>query len=459
MAVLILSSSPRLFGSIAYESTGSGKVIGATRTAVFLSARTSLVCVSFSLATAPRSPALSSGTCVCVLPWSASRWPRRSGASRVALLTVVSDFTRARDDAQHRDATGERIGDRLPDERRVRRRVGRLRRRLGAVLADRAELALGGRRRVAHDRIEQRLHAGGMERRGAQQRVELAGHRRRSQAADQLLLGERALGEERLHQLLVGLGDHLDQLLARMLGGVDQRRRNVRFRHLAVGAEGLRLHLHQIDDADEGLLLAERELHGDDLAGAVAAQRFEGAVEARALAIQPVEDDDAGESQSGRFTPQLFRLHLDAGDGVDDDHGGFDDAQRRAGVAEEVGEAWCVDEVDLGFLPFGVGETGGERVLAGNLFVVEVGDGGAVVHPADAIDGAGGEEQGRHQLGLAASAVSDDSHVAEAGRVVDLHRGIPPAPRVFPRGGVSRPGGRPMGSASEPARERAEDGS
>ena len=67
----------------------------------------------------------------------------------------------------------------------------------------------------------------------------------------------------------------------------------------------------------------------------------------------------------------------------------------------------------LVFLPFGVGEAGGERVLAGDLFVVEVGDGGAVVDPADAIDGAGGEEQGRHQLRLAASAVSDDSHVAD----------------------------------------------
>ena len=33
---------------------------------------------------------------------------------------------------------------------------------------------------------------------------------------------------------------------------------------------------------------------------------------------------------------------------------------------------------------------------------------------------------GRHQLGLATSAVSDDGHVADAGGVVDLHRGNPP---------------------------------
>ena len=160
-----------------------------------------------------------------------------------------------------------------------------------------------------------------------------------------------------------------------------------------------------------------------------------------------------GSPRAAGFGPQLFRLHLDTGDGVDDDDGGFNDAQRRAGIGQEVGEARRVDEVDFGLLPFGVGEAGGEGVLAGDFFVVEVGDGGALVDPADAIDGAGGEEQGRHQLRLAASAMSDDSHVADAGGVVDLHRGIPPAPRGFPRGGVSRPGGKPMGSASAPARD------
>ncbi len=52
----------------------------------------SFVRVSFSFATAPRSPARSSGTCVWVLPCSASRWPSRSGVSRVTLCTVVSDL-------------------------------------------------------------------------------------------------------------------------------------------------------------------------------------------------------------------------------------------------------------------------------------------------------------------------------------------------------------------------------
>ena len=91
IAVLILSSSLRVLGSMAYASTGSGNVMLANDTVAALSHNTSFVCVSFSFATAPMSPAFSSGTCVCVLPCSTSRWPSRSGASRVRLWTVVSD--------------------------------------------------------------------------------------------------------------------------------------------------------------------------------------------------------------------------------------------------------------------------------------------------------------------------------------------------------------------------------
>ena len=51
------------------------------------------------------------------------------------------------------------------------------------------------------------------------QRKELAGDRRAAQAGDQLVVGQRAGLEELLHQLLVGLGDHLDQRFARGVDG------------------------------------------------------------------------------------------------------------------------------------------------------------------------------------------------------------------------------------------------
>ena len=55
-------------------------------------------------------------------------------------------------------------------------------------------------------------------------------------------------------------------------------------------------------------------------------------------------------------------------------------------------------------------------MLAGDFFFVEVGDGRAVVDPAEAVDGAGGEQHGGDQLCLAASAVADDGDIADGWR-------------------------------------------
>ena len=54
-----------------------------------LSASTSLVCVSFSLATAPRSPALISGTFVCVLPCSSEQMAEPLGRVPASALCTV----------------------------------------------------------------------------------------------------------------------------------------------------------------------------------------------------------------------------------------------------------------------------------------------------------------------------------------------------------------------------------
>jgi hypothetical protein len=178
------------------------------------------------------------------------------------------------------------------------------------------------------------------------------------------------------------------------------------------------------------LLVAERQLNGDDFARQLRLQRVERALEAGAFALEPRQCHDPGQVQGGGLAPELFRLHLDSGHGVHRDDGRLGDTQGAAGVAEEVGHARGVDDVDFGFLPLGVGQAGGEGVLAGDLFVVEVGDGRAFVDLAQPVDGAGSEEQGRDQLGLSTPAVTDYSHVADAGGVVDLHRGFPPAERV-----------------------------
>ena len=76
-------------------------------------------------------------------------------------------------------------------------------------------------------------------------------------------------------------------------------------------------------------------------------------------------------------------------------------------------------------VPLGVGEAGRERVLAGDLFFVEIGDRRALVDLAEPVHHAGVGEDGGGELGLAGSAVTDERDVSDAGGVVDLHTGGP----------------------------------
>ena len=71
-------------------------------------------------------------------------------------------------------------------------------------------------------------------------------------------------------------------------------------------------------------------------------------------------------------------------------------------------------------------------MLAGNFFVVEIRDGRALVDLPEAIDCPGREQHGGNKLCLPASTMPDYSHVADAGSVVNLHRGIPPSGVIWP---------------------------
>ena len=91
-------------------------------------------------------------------------------------------------------------------------------------------------------------------------------------------------------------------------------------------------------------------------------------------------------------------------------------------VAQEIRDAWRVDDVDLGLVPLGTGEAGREGVLAGDRFFVVVRHRRAVVHASQPVDGPGIEQQRRQQLSLAGPAVPDERDISEALGVIDLHR-------------------------------------
>ena len=74
-------------------------------------------------------------------------------------------------------------------------------------------------------------------------------------------------------------------------------------------------------------------------------------VERGALLVELVDEDHPGDAQLLGEPPDVLGLDLDALDGADDEHGEVGDPQGGVHVADEVGVAGSVDEVDLVALP------------------------------------------------------------------------------------------------------------
>ena len=280
-----------------------------------------------------------------------------------------------------------------------------------------------GRRHVADNRIEEGLDADVERRRGAQQRKQFARSSGGPEPGDQLLLRQRAGLEELLHQSLVGFGDHLDERFARARGIRRHVSGDIRLGELAASIRQKYAGLlrDEIDDAAERLFFADRQLNRNDRAAQRGVNRLERALQARALAVEAIDDHQAGQSGLLGGLPCLLRLHLNAGDGVNDENGRVSNAQSRARIGQKVGDARRVDEVDLCLVPFGVCKARRQGVLSGDFLVVVVGDGGAFVDFPEPVDRAGVEEGGRGELGLPGRAVADQGDIPDVCRVIDLH--------------------------------------
>ena len=128
--------------------------------------------------------------------------------------------------------------------------------------------------------------------------------------------------------------------------------------------------------------------------------------------------------------------------------------QRGPDLAEEVGVAGGVDDVDLDVAEHARGHGERQRHVALDLFGLEVAHGGAVVDLALPGDGAGGEEQRLGQSGLARAVVSDQGDVADAGRWVTRHPAHLPPSRSFRRAtACDRCGCEPIGDGcAQPGR-------
>ena len=203
-----------------------------------------------------------------------------------------------------------------------------------------------------HDRVEQRLHAFVLKSGAAKQRHDLVRQHALSQAAANLVLGQRAALDVFFHQRLVRFGRGFDQMLppffdlGRKLGGdgVDYFvARALRVVALFPDDGALR---EQIDNAGEAVFGADRQLHRNDPCAQPLGDLPPHTMKIGADAIHFVHKSEARHAIFRRLPPDRFGLRLHAADRAKNADRAVQNPQRALDLDREVDMPRRVDNVD-----------------------------------------------------------------------------------------------------------------
>ena len=195
------------------------------------------------------------------------------------------------------------------------------------------------RRQEVDDRVEQGLNALVLERGAADDRRARVGDAGLAQRGLDLVDGDGLVLEHLHHELVVGLRGDLDELLAVDLGVVRELGGNLADRRVdavVVLVEEDRVHLEQVDDADEGILGADRELDRHGVSVEAIAHHPDDVVEVGTRAVHLVDVGDAGNAVRVRLAPDRLGLGLDATDSTEHRDSTVEDAQRALDLDREV---------------------------------------------------------------------------------------------------------------------------
>ena len=256
---------------------------------------------------------------------------------------------RARQHLDKADATLLRIGQRLKHKRH---RTIIVTRDLKRIAVDKRHLAVVGRRReVRRDVVQQRVDALLLNAIARKDRHKDALGNRLRQQALKLLLRQRLLAFQVLHhQLIVGLGHQLAQMVMGFLGLGTILLGNLRLNGFGAVAVA-RLHAHQVDNAVKVLALAPGKGHGAQTRTKALLQQVHRGRKAGLGARQAVYEHRTRQTQVLGGIPELNRRRLWAGLGVDHKQSRLADAHRGKGVADKIGVARGIKHIDARALP------------------------------------------------------------------------------------------------------------
>jgi hypothetical protein len=292
--------------------------------------------------------------------------------------------------------------------------------RVGAAPLHRRALGGGGERLGAH--LQQLRDADVAGRGPGQHREQAAGSHRLLQVGDQVGGGDLLAAEVAVHQgLVLGLlDDRLDQLLAQAGGGLLQVGGDVALGALAA-LVGERAARQQPDQAAEVVLLADRQVQRRAALAEGALDAVQGAGERRPVAVELVDEERPRQAELLGHGPHDLGLGLHPLHGADHEQHRVGGRQGGPHVADEVGVAGRVQQVDLEAVVLHRRHRQRHRDLLAGLLRLEVGHGGAVLHPADPVGRAGGVQHRLDQGGLAGAPVTHDQDVADVIGGVALH--------------------------------------
>ena len=322
-------------------------------------------------------------------------------------------------DAEEHEPADERVGDDLERQRgeRLLVRCGPLERGLGVVDVVRDDRRhLEGRGQVGHDGVQQRLDALVAQRRAGEHRRDRVADRGAPDRLLQFGLADLVAFEERDHQLVVVLRHALHHPFARFERRVLELERNLVLGHVlaTLAREPQRAHAYEVDDAAEGALDAEGDLHRHGDRAEALLDHVERAPEVGAGAVHLVDEADARHVVTVGLPPHRLGLRLDARDPVEHDDAAVEHAQGALDLDREVDVAGRVDEVDLVALPLGGRRGRGDGDAALALLLHPVHHRGALVGLTDAVGAAGVVEDAFGHGRLAGIDMGDDADIADA---------------------------------------------
>ena len=190
------------------------------------------------------------------------------------------------------------------------------------------------------------------------------------QSGADVVLREGSLVEVELHEGLVVLGGHLDELLVELLGALHLLGGD--FELLAVSVvvlEAVHLHHQHVDEGIESRPLVYGVLHQHGLHARGGADRLEGGLEIGLVGIELVDDADDGFLEQAGVAGLDLAADLPAVLGVEEEDADVADLEGREEVAAEVVRSRAVDDVQLAVHEFREEDRGVDRAL---VFVLDL---------------------------------------------------------------------------------------